>query len=284
MRYYHVYTKGLEDRELFRDRDDFVTGMNILAVVCFSCKVKLLAFVLMSNHVHFVMKSNRETAERFIWLYKNLLSRYLHNQYGEVKYLHRLRTSVDPVELSDENLKRLIAYVLNNPVKAGINCVAFGYEWSSARCYFNMMDDMNESIPVSGFSSRQLRRILHSCFKLPSSCRISSCGYVTPQSYIDIEAVEHLFGRARSFEYFLSSALAVRKGVADNISFSDGVLLSALKEILNNKYGVTSVSELDDFLKKNLIKDMKSRFTASSRQLARVVGLSVNDIIRYLQS
>ena len=280
---FHVYTKGLEDRELFRDREDFIAGMNILAVTCFSCKVKLLAFVLMTNHVHFVLKGRKDVADRFIWLYKNLLSRYLRKRYGEVKFLHRLRTSVDYVEMTDENLKRLIAYVLNNPVKAGINCVAYGYEWSSARCYFNMIDDMSESTKVSEFSVRELRKILHSCFKLPAFCRISSSGYVIPHSYIDTEAVEHLFGRATSFEYFLSTSLSIRKGVTENLSFSDAVLTSALKEILDIKYGVSSFTDLNDFLKKNLLKDMKSRFTASSKQLARVIGLSVSDVIRYLQ-
>lgn len=283
MGYFHVYTKGLEDRELFRDREDFIAGMNILAVTCFSCKVKLLAFVLMTNHVHFVLKGRKDVADRFIWLYKNLLSRYLRKRYGEVKFLHRLRTSVDPVEMTDENLKRLIAYVLNNPVKAGINCVAFGYEWSSARCYFNKIDEMRESTKVSEFSVRELRKILHSCFKLPASCRIGSSGYVIPQSYVDSETVEQLFGRAQSFEYFLSTSLSVRKGVTENLSFSDAVLTSALREILDIKYGVSSFTDLNEFLKKNLLKDMKSRFTASSKQLARVIGLSVSDVIRYLQ-
>ena len=66
---FHVYTKGLEDREIFLDRGDFIAGMNILAVVCISLSVdvSLLSFVLMSNHVHFVLRcSSAEKAEKFI--------------------------------------------------------------------------------------------------------------------------------------------------------------------------------------------------------------------------
>ena len=77
-----MYTKGLEDRLIFRDREDFIAGMNLVAVVCFSVDVKLLAFVLMSNHVHFVVKGSRAEVDRFICLYKNLLSRYLKGRYG----------------------------------------------------------------------------------------------------------------------------------------------------------------------------------------------------------
>ena len=70
MGYFHVYTKGLEDRLIFRDREDFIAGMNLVAVVCFSVEVRLLAFVLMSNHVHFVVRGSREEAERLrrVWM------------------------------------------------------------------------------------------------------------------------------------------------------------------------------------------------------------------------
>ena len=37
---------------------------------------------------------------------------------------------------------------MNNPVKAGINCVATGYEWSSARCYFNQIDLTADMVPI----------------------------------------------------------------------------------------------------------------------------------------
>ena len=149
MKYFHVYTKGLEDKQIFRNREDFIAGMNLLAVVCSTFpQLKLLAFVLMSNHVHFVLYGTEKQAKKFIDMYKNLVSRYVRTHYGEVKYLRHLLTTVSEVTLENEGLKRLIAYVLNNPVKAGINCVATGYEWSSARCYFNQIDLTADMVPI----------------------------------------------------------------------------------------------------------------------------------------
>ena len=46
MAYYHVYTKGLEDREIFRDRDDFIMGMTLVAVVAFKIDVRVLLLSL----------------------------------------------------------------------------------------------------------------------------------------------------------------------------------------------------------------------------------------------
>jgi hypothetical protein len=59
-------------------------------------------------------------------------------------------------------------------------------------------------------------------------------------------------------------------------------LISALNELLQKKYGVGSIDDLNDFLKANLVKDMKVRFSASSKQLARVLGMNISDIIRSL--
>ena len=77
MNYYHVYTKGLEDYVIFQEREDYVVGMNYVAVAAFRSGVSILAFVLMSNHFHFVVYANRSDAVRFICLYKQLISRYL---------------------------------------------------------------------------------------------------------------------------------------------------------------------------------------------------------------
>lgn len=75
----------------------------------------------------------------------------------------------------------------------------------------------------------------------------------------------------------------MKKGVNENITFSDAVIRSSMNELLEKKFGISSVSELDEFLLKNLIKDLKVRFSASSKQLARITGVGVSDIIKYLE-
>lgn len=282
MAYYHVYTKGLEDCEMFRDREDFITGMNLLAVVCFTVDVRLLAFVLMNNHVHFVIKGSYREVEKFISLYKNLLSRYLGRRYSLVKFLHRLETSISVVDEGDA-LRRLIAYVLNNPVKAGINCMPQGYEWSSARCYFNQCDNSSDTCTVGELGVVFARSIFHTNKKLPADWRVNNSGYVVPESYVDVRAVEMCYGRSRSFEYFLSASLANKRSLAENIVFKDEILRSALNELLEKKYDVADIADLDEFMTKHLLRDLRSRFTASHKQLARVVGLKVDQVMRYLE-
>ena len=77
MEFYLVTTDHLEDRIWFRDDDDFKAGMNTVAILSASAPtVHILAFILMSNHVHFVLECPYEKAKSFINAFKKYHSRY----------------------------------------------------------------------------------------------------------------------------------------------------------------------------------------------------------------
>ena len=64
-RYYLVTTDHLTDRLWFRDEEDFRVAMNYVAIAAFITGCKVLAFILMSNHVHFVLMCLRREAEEW---------------------------------------------------------------------------------------------------------------------------------------------------------------------------------------------------------------------------
>ena len=53
--YWLVTTEHLKKGLWFRDDEDYRVGMNYVAIASFVYGVMVLAFVLMSNHVHFVL-------------------------------------------------------------------------------------------------------------------------------------------------------------------------------------------------------------------------------------
>ena len=61
-----VSTNHLEGRLWFRDDDDFKVGMNDVAILSAILNIKVVAFILMSNHVHFILEGTRENALMFI--------------------------------------------------------------------------------------------------------------------------------------------------------------------------------------------------------------------------
>ena len=280
MRYYHVYTKGLVSDIIFRDEEDYIVGMNLVAIAHFKTNVKILAFVLMSNHVHFVIYGNRTTVMQFINIYKSLVSIYINHRYQEHSILKRVETSCDEIEMTGDALKRIIAYVLDNPVKAGSESLALYYLWGSASCYFSANMPI-EGRPLSSYGVRELRRMLHSNVVLPSDYIMTSRGYISPSSYVDFRMVECIFGKARSFEYFLSTSASSRQMRKDVLMFSDTLIKRAFVEILKTKYNCT-LGELDSDMRRNLLNDLRKHFNTSAKQLSRVTGLPLKDVLEVM--
>ena len=105
-------------------------------------------------------------------------------------------------------------------------------------------------------------------------------GYIEPRSYVDYRFVENLFGRPKSFEYFLSTSASSRKVKKDVIMFSDSLLREALREMLRNKYGLGSTDDADDEVKMMLAKDLRTCFNAPSNQIARLVGCPLKTVLK----
>ena len=78
---YHICTNGHDTPILLKDEEDFITACNFIAIVAWKLKVDILAFIVMSNHLHTLIASqNRSEAKRFIRLLKQEISTYLKNK------------------------------------------------------------------------------------------------------------------------------------------------------------------------------------------------------------
>ena len=53
--YYHMTLDSLGKRNLFNDRDEYINGMNVVALSQFLNKVGIIQFDLMRNHAHFTL-------------------------------------------------------------------------------------------------------------------------------------------------------------------------------------------------------------------------------------
>lgn len=277
-RFYHVYIKGLEKNLIFKDRHDYITGMNYVAICSFRTGSSILAFTLMSNHFHFIIYGTEDEAKSFIVLYKRNVSRYLSGKYDTVHLLRHVKTDCKLIENTGDALKTAIAYVLRNHIKAGINQTIQGYEWSSGYCYFAGTDLLEGCSSLSSLCSEKYRRIMHSKIRLDNRYLLNSKGYVEPASYVCIDFVESCFGRVQSFDYFIYKAGSTAKPKDGPMDFSDGFVMAGLKEIIRKKYEVTELEDLDEILKKEVVLMLKRQFNCSPKQLARVMQMSLKEV------
>lgn len=282
MKLFFISTDHLEQKIWFRDDEDFKAGMNYVAVAVAALGIRVIAFILMSNHVHFLVACyNEREARRFITYYKQLYGTYYRNKYGDGRFFRR--NGVDIQEISDENerVEIVIAYIVMNSVAARICANASGYRWGSGACYFN--DYKEKGKPVNAYSTRARIALLKSKTPLPGDWVIGTDGYVLPESYIPVEAVERLFKTPARYNFFLNNSSKAKKSKEHGgPAFRDQVIAEGLKDMcvtLFNKKGLDYLSEKE---KEDTIRQLRWRFGADNYQICRVTGFSYQEVAEIL--
>lgn len=137
---HHVTQRGNRREDVFFSDGDRATYLGWLAHYCARFRVEVLAYCLMTNHVHLVAVPECETALEKVF-------RPLHTRYAQ--RINRARGWAGHLwqgrffssALDDCYLWSAIRYVERNPVRAGIVRWAEDYRWSSARAHCQLTGD-----------------------------------------------------------------------------------------------------------------------------------------------
>ncbi len=274
---YHIYTNGTAKGLWFLDSEDFKVGMNSIAACAFSKNVTTLCFCLMSNHVHFITRGDKDNCIQFIREYKRLRSIQLNLKYNGEHKLIGADIGIKPVD-NEDYFKTLVAYVLRNPLAARMNILPSEYLWSSANLYFS------ERAFLWG-SFRKLGEISHakqySMFKtripIPEDYLIDSSGIIFPGSYIDYGYVEKIFISAKQMLYYLSKTndmeVELESGILAKVRYTDLELLASLESLCAEKFPGRKYSALRIEDKYRLAKLLHKCYGAPPKQIARVASL-----------
>ena len=285
--YWLITTDHLEDRLLFKDAEDFRVGMNYVAVQVHKKQVAVLVFILMSNHLHFILYCTREDAEWFMNDLKKEYSKYLRNKYGSREHLRGNGVDIRLIPLENEALERAMAYVQMNCMAANICGSPGDYPWGTGNCFFQVRGTAEPgSRPLAGIKDRERYRLLHSKADLPGEWLMSESGYILPSSYVRKDLVENAFRSPKRMNYFLQSSskakLRLETGEQSLPAFKDQVIVSALPDLCWSLFRKQRIAELSPEQLLELMRQLRFRFAANVNQIARVTGLSYEDAAAYL--
>ena len=280
---YLVSTNHLYDKIWFLDDEDFKVGMNLVAVAAFICGVAVLDFILMSNHVHFVVQGSLEEVSRFIECYKQLYSRYSGKRHGTYGLLRRNKADFRILE-DNESICSAIAYVQMNCVAANICAHPSQYPWGCGSIFFNPC--LPNCKRIGDISLRSQYRMTHSRVRLPDNYMITEKGVISPASYVPINFVENLFRTPNRFQYYLSKSSKARKRLSNEAlpSFRDQIILAGLSDLCYTLYKKNGMEELSEVEKGEILRQLRYRFSADVAQLSRVTGIQYPDACRLLDS
>lgn len=281
-----VTTQHLEDGLWFPEEADFKTGMNYVAVLAAEGSVSVLAFILMSNHVHFVLYGARDDVVWYINEFKRRHSKYLHKKYGTGKLLKDNDVDIREIPEEDEAVERAVAYVQMNCVAANICSHPTQYPWGTGNVFFNAATP--KGIRLDSISARIRYKMLHSKAVLPGHWLVGDDGYVLTSSYVKKAFVESIYNSPKRLDYFLRTSskarIRIEAGEKSIPSFKDQVVASAVTDLCRTLFQRTKFDELADPQKCEILHQLRFRFSTNIHQLARVTGLSYDAAAKMMDS
>jgi putative transposase len=143
--YYHIYDRGNHRENIFRDRNDRRYFLSKLDMYCERDDISVIAYCLMNNHYHVLLRQNREVPVSH--MIQSLKAGYVkvHNlKYGLEGRLFQSRYGMRKI-IDNEDLLNVSRYIHRNP-DVFDNYLIF--RWSSIRQFIGTGDGICEPIAL----------------------------------------------------------------------------------------------------------------------------------------
>ncbi len=153
---YHVMLRGIGRQVIFEDKEDGRRFLEILRKCKEQIGLKIHAYCLMTNHVHLLVQTDgKETLGNALRRAENAYVYWYNTKYQRTGHLFGDRFRSETVE-GDISFLRTLRYIIQNPMKAGMEDAPGTYPWSSYGAYTGMNDRLTDTdAAASMFDSRE---------------------------------------------------------------------------------------------------------------------------------
>ncbi len=131
---YHVMLRGVNRQNIFEEDEDRLYFMSLLKDYKVITGFMLHAFVLMSNHIHLLIEPKDEPLDSVFRRIGTSYAMWYNRKYKRTGHLFQDRFRSEKVE-SDEYFITVLRYIIQNPMKAGLESRPGSYRWSSYFAY-----------------------------------------------------------------------------------------------------------------------------------------------------
>ncbi|MBO4242779.1 MAG: transposase [Clostridiales bacterium] len=132
--FYHVIARGIGKMIIFENDYDYTKMIELLFKYSDECKVKIIAYCLMDNHFHLLIKDDFDAISLFMKKTLVSYSYYFNEKYQRSGHLFQNRFVSRVVE-NEADLLNVFKYIMNNPVKACISSCE-DYKWCNYVDFF----------------------------------------------------------------------------------------------------------------------------------------------------
>ena len=159
---YHVICRGNNRQAIYRDDGDRRRYLEKLSYYCQDKKIELLAYCLMPNHVHLLVKTPEGNLSKMMQAFQTSYTVYFNKRHGRSGHVFEQRYKAMLVD-QDNYLLQVSRYIHLNAVSAKLAERAQDYRWCSYGSYLK-----GQGIPglntntvlgqLNGNRARQLRQ------------------------------------------------------------------------------------------------------------------------------
>lgn len=137
---HHITQRGVRRFNVFLDEDDYAIYLRLLKLYSERFLLRILAYCLMTNHIHVVGSPGRvdSIANTFKYCH-GIYATEFNKKYGKSGHVWQARPF--SCVLDESHTWAAIRYVERNPVRANMVERAEDYRWSSARAHCGLATD-----------------------------------------------------------------------------------------------------------------------------------------------
>jgi len=137
---HHVTQRGNRRQRVFFNDDDYAHYLELIAQGCLNAQTECLAYCLMPNHVHLVLKPNAENGLR------TALAEAHRHYTRRINFRHDWRGHLwqerfHSFPMNEVHLYAAVRYIELNPVRANLVSRVDDWKWSSARAHLKGRND-----------------------------------------------------------------------------------------------------------------------------------------------
>ena len=283
--FYHYATEGLKDDILFASASEFIAGINRIAICLCSLgaehPVRIICFVLMDNHVHFILYGLEEDCNLFMERYKMTTELWLRHHGGDNRPGKVWRIGHWLIADKDR-LRATIAYIHRNPMAAGMAYTPTGYRWSSASLpYADQTWIQLYGRRMDSISGNERRRLFHSKTEVPGDWILLPDGMLWIGDFVDYPTMERQFNSAQDYQFCLNKRVeeAINTEMrVPALSLPDGEVASRVRAMAQKLYGEHHISRLRVDQRLSLARILRKETGTSVKQIARAIRLKPEEL------
>ncbi len=251
--YYHLIARG-NNREYIFNRDiDKGYFLKLLNESRQNMRFKLMGYVLMDNHYHLLVQTGNVKLQKIMHQINNKYSKYFNAIYERCGHVFQGRYKASVIR-NELYLLKVLAYIHQNPVKAGMVKKVEDYKWSSDKFYRRKSDGFIETKMIIemieegyGKSNKKYEDIMN---------EVEETDYDTLNEIGD-----------RAYEIMMKSSINTEKRLS-------------LEEIMAGEVGCTEIiNKIMNGSRESRYKEYKLKYARKAQEngyTLREIGLSIN--------